>query len=194
MGDIYHTNNSARQYTWLWFKHKERLYHRPIEQVWQRVVQPFPYQQFYQLVPYSCALPVFQCTDSQPLSVCLISLSRYWNSITPSTIRSSFCSYILKFISPDLWDIYTSRCCSQIPVDQLLLSVHWWTLSLVEGMWMPQFGHNGKGEVPPWSISTWDFQCLWIKCSHKLTGVWALTRKSSTRQATEFNTMGTENM
>ena len=43
-------------------------------------------------------------------------------------------------------------------------------------------------------ISTWSFQCRYIKCSWSLPGVWDISEKTSTRQAAKVRTRGKETL
>ena len=171
MGALQRPHHRIQQRPGLRPKQQDHLYHHPVEQVWNLVVHPPCHIISPNLCHITRTLTMFQCTYGQSLYVFSIVLLGYWNRVTPSTKGSPSRSYRLNFISPALWASSTSRHSNHISVYRLHLFIHCLRIIFSSGICMPKFGHQGKGEGPSCRITTWAFQCLYIKCSRSLPGV-----------------------
>ena len=78
--------------------------------------------------------------------------------------------------------------CSHISVALSHLSVCMCCHNLSSGMCIPYWLHRGSGIGTFYRISIMDFQCMYMKLSLSLTGLYALSGNPSTSHAADFNT------
>ena len=129
---------------------------------------------------------MFRRTASQSSSVWYMGLPRYRKFSTFSILSSPSLPSILKYIPPHVSDISTSLC-------RILLSIALWHLSdclcfkiMAAVMCMPHWSHCGNGSGPSFMMSTFDFQCRYMKFSLSLPRVFALAGHTSTGHSTDF--------